>query len=299
MRHRASASVLPFLALLALAAGVPATASALGVPPLDHVIVVVMENKSYDQTRVLPYTASLIAANSACSNFFADTHPSQPNYIAMWCGSTLGISNDVCPPAGSPWPYENLGHACEAAGKPWRSYAEALPTVGSTACTATNYVRRHCPWSYFSNLTHTNERPYSDLAADIAANTLPALAYVIPDQCDNTHNCALAVGDAWLAANLPAMITAVGPNGVVILTWDEDDGSSSNHILTVFAGATVKSGFTSTGRASHYSLLRTITDGLGLAPFAGASTATPITDVWQVTTASSGSTWGRVKTLYR
>ncbi len=282
------------LALLAAAT----SASAQGVPPLDHVLVVVMENKSYDQTRVQPYTASLIAAQSTLTNMFAITHPSQPNYIAMWCGVPL-VSNDVCPPAGSPWPYENLGHACEAAGRTWRSYSEGLPAVGSTVCTAPSYVRRHCPWSYFTNLSHDHERPLGDLWTDIAAGALPNLAYVIPNQCNNTHDCAIGVGDAWLAANLPAMIAAVGPRGVVILTWDEDDGSSSNHILTVFAGPMVKSGYASSARVNHYSVLRTICDALSLPAFASGTINAPITDLWVIPTPVAGSTWGRLKLRYR
>lgn len=260
------------------------------VPSLDHVIVVVMENHSYDDVRVLPYTASLIAGNSSFSNSFALTHPSQPNYIAMWAGATFGVSNDNCPAPGSPYPYENLGHACEAAGVTWRAYSENLPSPGSPVCSAGGglYVRKHDPWTNFSNVDHLNERPYTDLATDIAGGTLPRLAYVIPNQCNNTHDCPLAVGDNWLAANLPAMIDAVGPNGVVILTWDEDDNSSSNHILTVFAGPTVLPGYVATRTVNHYTVLRTICDALGLAPFGGAASQAPIIDVWNVPVAVDG-----------
>ncbi|MFN8548407.1 MAG: alkaline phosphatase family protein [Candidatus Eisenbacteria bacterium] len=248
------------------------------VPSLDHVIVVVMENHSYDDVRVLPYTASLIAGNSSFSNSFA-LNPSQPNYIAMWAGATFGVSNDNCPAPGSPYPYETWA-ACEAAGVTWRAYSRisrrqdrrcAPPAAASTCGTTLNQLLQR---------GSLERAAYTDLATDIAGDPAPCL--LIPNQCNNTHDCPLAVGDNWLAANLPAMIDAVGPNGVVILTWDEDDNSSSNHILTVFAGPTVLPGYVATRTVNHYTVLRTICDALGLAPFGGAASQAPIIDVWNV-----------------
>jgi acid phosphatase len=264
--------------LFALALG--AAPAAAQVPVLDHVIVVIMENHSYDQVRLKPYTYSLIANYTACTRSYAVTHPSLPNYLALWAGLTFGISNDDCPPYGSPFTAENLGQACEAAGKTWRSYSEDLPIAGSPVCSDAGYRRKHAPWTDFSNLDHNNERPYSDLGPDIAAGQLPSLAFVVPNQCNSTHDCSITTGDDWLAANLPQMLQAMGRRGVLILTWDEDDGASGNHILTVFAGPTVKSGYSHTPSENHYSVLRTICEALGLPPMGAAASVPPITDIW-------------------
>jgi hypothetical protein len=278
----------PYLAatLALLLAG---SAGAEGVPKLDHVVVVIMENKSYDQagnSTTCPYTAGLVSANSSFSNSYGLTHPSQPNYIALWAGSTLGVTNDNCPPAGSPYSVENLGHALETAGRTWRAYSEDLPAAGSAVCTwnGSLYTRKHDPWTDFSNLDHSNERPFGDLATDEAGGTMPDLAVVIPNNCDNSHNtpgCSVTTGDNWLAAHLPAMISAVGNRGLVVLTWDEDDYASDNHILTVFAGPLVRSGYVSTRTITHYTLLRTLCEALRIPPFAAAVAETPITDVWR------------------
>jgi acid phosphatase len=251
------------------------------VPLAEHVIVVVMENHAYDQVQSMPYTAGLIAAQTSFRSSYALTHPSQPNYLGLWSGDTFGVG-DACPPQGSPYSAENLGQACQAAGLSWRSYAENLPWSGYSGCSADNglYVRRHCPWTHFNNLDHARERPFSDLAADIANGALPRLAFVIPNQCDNTHDCPVATGDDWLAAHLPAMIDAVGSAGFVVLTWDEDDDHYANHILTVFAGGLVKHGYVSARIITHYTVLRTICDALGLAPFGAATAEVPILDVW-------------------
>jgi parallel beta-helix repeat protein len=258
------------------------------VPQFQHVIVVMLENESYVDAMAAPYIGSVAAANARSAEFYAITHPSQPNYFALWSGDTQGIVSDTCPPPGSPYATENLGHACEAAGIQWRAYAEDLPAVGSTVCDAGLYARRHCPWTGFSNLNHNNERPYTQLAADIASSSLPRLAFVIPNNCHNEHDCPIDSADVWLSHELPPMISAVGPNGLVVLTYDEDDDAAGNNILTVFAGPLVRPGFISHRFVNHYTLLRTICDGLGLAPFGAAAAETPITDVWTQTTDAVG-----------
>lgn len=248
----------------------------------DHVIVVVMENHAYDQVRSAPFTASLISQSTSFSQSYALTHPSQPNYMMLWSASAQGVTDNTCPPPLSPYVSENLGHACEAAGLTWKAYSENLPAPGSSACSADAnlYTRKHDPWTHFSNLVHSNEVPYSQLASDIGTHTLPDLAFVIPNNCNNTHDCTILTGDTWLSNNLPAMISAVGTRGLVILTWDEDDGSAGNRILTVFAGPLVKTNFISAQHVTHYTVVRTICDLLGLSPFNNAVNETPLSDVW-------------------
>src|SRR5437762_6900971 len=182
MRSAFSISVSSLAAVVALAT-LASDACATPPPRLNHIIVVVMENKSYDQVRTQPYTASLIASGSTFSKSYAVAHPSQPNYLALWSGLTQGVSNDACPPAGSPYLVENFGHACEAAGLTWRAYSENMPSVGYTGCTydGTLYTRKHDPWTDFNNLNHLNERPFGDFQNDIGALTLPNLAFVIPN----------------------------------------------------------------------------------------------------------------------
>ncbi|HEY2954017.1 MAG TPA: alkaline phosphatase family protein [Candidatus Eisenbacteria bacterium] len=278
---------LPSLYLLLFGAAFsPTISAAAGPPALDHVIVVVMENHTYDQVRTASYTASLIRNYTSFSKSYALTHPSQPNYLALWAATTQGVTNDNCPAPGSPYTDENLGHAIQVAGKRWKAYSENLPSAGSTACTASSslYTRKHDPWTNYSNCNHAWEVPYGQLATDIAAGTLPDLAFVIPNNCDNTHDCSVSTGDAWLASNLPSMISAVGPRGLVILTWDEDDKNHGNHILTVFAGPVVKTNYVSSTTITHYTLVRTICDALGIGAFANAATESGVSDVWNTTT---------------
>jgi phosphatidylinositol-3-phosphatase len=298
------------LALPLVMACAAAPTPALAVPPHDRVVVVVMENKSYDEVRTQPYTAGLMLQGATFTSAFGVTHPSQPNYIAMWAGSLLGVTNDNCPASIAPSMSENLGHACEVAGLRWRAYSENLGSAGSAACsfdgnTSTGlYTRKHDPWTQFSNLNHANERPYPDLAADLAANTLPNLVFIIPNNCHNTHNsstagCGIADGDAWLAANLPAVIAALGPKGLLVLTWDEDDASAGNRILTVFVGPQVITGAVSAQTLNHFTLNRMICEALGLPLFANGRFEATVANVWKTVTPTQGSSWGHVKAIYR
>jgi len=294
--------------VLTLSLAVPAAYAA--APPLDRIIVVVMENKSHDQVWAAPYTLSLWANGVRFANSFGVTHPSQPNYIAMWAGSLLGITNNNCPAPGAPSGAENLGHACEAAGVSWRAYSENLAFAGSSACsydgnaTSGLYTRKHDPWTQFANLDHNRERPYSDLAVDIAANQLPRLVFVIPNNCHNSHNsttpgCSISNADIWLQQNVPMMLNALGPRGLLILTWDEDDNLSGNRILTVFAGPMVQHGITSSQTITHYTINRLISEALGLPIMGHAQGEASITNVWAPAVHSPTVTWGKVKAHYR
>jgi hypothetical protein len=293
MRHPRHVDATVCLMWLALLLTTPPS-RAQGVPHAQHVVVVIMENQNYNTTAVQPYTAGLRAAGATFTGAFGVMHPSQPNYIAFWAGQTLGVTDNYCPAPGSPFAVENLGHACEAAGLTWRAYVENLPAAGSPVCYASSdlYTRKHAPWTDFSNLDHNNERPFNDLATDLAAHALPNLAIVIPNNCHNSHNggfgCEPSDADLWLSHYVPTILPELGPDGVFILTWDEDDYSLDNHILTVFAGPQVAAGITSSVRTTHYRVTRAICDMLALTPFALAANEAPITDIWTSSNTGAG-----------
>lgn len=253
---------------------------------MDHVIVIVMENRSFAQARPHPNMARLAASGAVFTNSFAVGHPSLPNYLALWAGSTLGVTNNDCPPPGAPFHSANLGQACETAGLTWRAYCESLPAPGDSVCWTTRhgYQKKHAPWAYFSNLRATNARPFRDFARDVKAGKVPNLVFLIPDQCNCGHDSCdlppLVRTDRWLGEHMDLIRRAAGPCGLIVLTWDEDDYSQSNQVLTVFAGPAVRAGYSHAGRVTHYTILRTICDCLGLPPMNEAARESPIDDVW-------------------
>jgi len=270
-----------------------ATAATSGViPRYDHVVIVVMENKSISSivgnTTDAPYINSLLSSGVNFTQSYAVTHPSQPNYLALFSGSTQGITDDTCPHT---FGTDNLGHQLIAAGYTFAGYSETMPSIGYTGCGygTSGYVRRHNPWVDFSNLSPSTNLPYTSFPTDFTQ--LPTLSFVIPNLCNDMHDCSVSIGDSWLSSHINNYVNwAKTHNSLLILTWDEDDDTTTgNRILTLFAGANIKPGAYAES-INHYSVLRTLEDMYGLAALGNASAATPITDVWSSSVPDFGIT---------
>jgi len=255
---------------------------AVSIPRYDHVVVVIEENTSEStiigNTTQAPYINSLASAGANFTQSFAVTHPSQPNYLALFSGSTQGVTDDTCPQS---FAANNLGNQLITAGFTFAGYSETMPSDGYTGCTSgtSGYARKHNPWSDFTDLAASTNKAYTSLPTDFT--TLPTLSFVIPNLCDDMHDCSVTTGDTWLKNNLDAYVTwAKTHNSLLIVTWDEDDSTTSaNQIATIFVGANVKAGnYAET--INHYSVLRTLETMYGLSALGNAASATPITDVW-------------------
>jgi len=171
-------------------------ASAAAMPTPDHVVVVVMENHGYPQvigSSSAPYINSLKTGGANLTASHAITHPSQPNYLALFSGGTLGITDDSCYTPGFS-SAANLGSELIAAGRSWRSYNEGLPSQGSTVCTnsATKYARKHNPWFAFSNVPTNTAYTLAQFPTDYT--TLLKIAFVTPNLCSDMHDCSVRPG---------------------------------------------------------------------------------------------------------
>src|SRR5581483_4837580 len=146
-----------------------------------------------------------------------------------------------------------------AAGLTFTGYSESMPSNGYTGCTSGQYARKHSPWVNFSDLPASVNLTYTAFPSDYT--TLPTFAFVTPNLCDDMHYCSISTGDTWLKNNLDAYVTwAKSHNSLFILTWDEDDSTTSaNQIATIFVGANVIAGNYSE-KITHYNVLRTIED---------------------------------------
>jgi phosphatidylinositol-3-phosphatase len=268
------------LGLSALATLAPAgRAAAAALPRPAHVVVVVEENRSLAQVlgyRGAPYINSLFASGATFTNSHGVTHPSLPNYFALFSGLT-NDNGDGCPATGLSSAAANLGSELRAAGLSFTGYSEALPSPGWTGCAAGRYGRKHAPWVHFKNLPPATNQPFS---AFPRYDALPTLSFVIPDIVDDMHDAPVEVGDAWLAHNVaPLVAWAAKHDTLLVLTWDEGY-DLDNTIPTVFVGPMVKAGRYAE-RVTHYRVLRTLEDLYSL-PHAGRSAGVePLTDCWR------------------
>jgi acid phosphatase len=243
------------VALLTLS-GFATPVAARGLPRPDHVVIVVEENHSYAQiigNSAAPYINSLAQAGALFTAAHGVTHPSLPNYLALFSGSTQGVHDDSC---GHSFQGSNLATALAGAGLQFTGYAEGLPAPGSTVCTSGSYARKHNPWAYFRNVPAGANQPFSAFPHDYS--TLPTVAMVVPNQRNDMHNGSIQQADRWLRRQLGGYAQwAQSHNSLLILTWDEDDFGHSNQIPTIFVGSMVQAGQYSES-ISHYSVLDTV-----------------------------------------
>lgn len=258
--------------------------TATTLPRFDHIVVVVEENHGYSEVMNAadaPYLASLAARGAVFTDSHAVTHPSEPNYLALFAGSTFDISSDDCPQQLTG---PNLASELIAAGGSFTGYSESMPEAGYTGCSSGSgdeppYARKHNPWVNFDNVPAASNQTFESFPSDFA--TLPTVAFVVPNQYDDMHSGSIADADGWLRQHLDAYAQwAPAHNSLLIVTWDEDEGTDTNHILTLFTGAHVRAGqYAET--INHYDVLRTIEALEGVSFTHDAAQATTIADVWQ------------------
>ncbi len=245
-----------------------------GLPAFSHIYLIVMENHEYSSivgSSNAPYLNGLIAQYGLATNYDAVAHPSEPNYFALFSGSTQGITNDSkYDLAGT-----NLADQLAAHQKTWRVFAQNVPLGCYTGMTASggadgsgSYARKHEPAISFTDISGDAAR-----CADIANFSAfdPAAAdfeMIVPNLCNDMHDCSVATGDAFLKGFVPTITSSAAfkDGGVLFITWDEGTTAigGGGHVATLVIGPGVKSGFVSSVAHDHYSLVRTIEDAWGL-----------------------------------
>jgi hypothetical protein len=239
------------------------------------IAVVVMENKEYRAVAGnpdAPFVNGLARKYATATSYYAVSHPSLPNYLALIGGDTFGITSDCTScRVGAP----TLADQLQDKHVTWRAYMEGMPHACFTGASSGRYAKKHNPFVYFDGVV-------SDTATcgnvvplrTIDYNALPDFVWITPDLCNDTHDCPVAAGDRYLQSLVPKLLSALGPRGAVVITYDEGSSSTNGggHVFTVLAGPGVRPGrYTQT--FTHYSLLRTIEDAFGLGTLGRARSA--------------------------
>ncbi len=257
---------------------------------IDHIVIITMENKSYGEivgNNAAPYINSLISQYSLATNYFAVSHPSLPNYIALIGGSTFGIASDCtdCYVSST-----NLIDQLEESHKTWKAYMESMPSpcfIGS----ANSYAQKHNPFIYFDNIRNNQNRcnnivPYSQLASDFKfKDSTPNFVWISPNLCSDMHDCSVQKGDTWLSEQIPILLNSQAfkeQNLLLIVTWDEREGTEENKVPTILIGKNVKKKFISQASYTHHSLLHTIENLWNISPLtANVSQSSVMTEFFQ------------------
>ncbi|MDD2776450.1 MAG: alkaline phosphatase family protein [Gallionella sp.] len=253
------------------------------LPRPDHVVVVIEENRGYsqimDSKNSHSYIHALAKRGMLFTQSFGTSHPSQPNYLAFFSGSTQGITTNECLPFVLKT--DNLASALLDKGVTFVSYADGLPQVGDTVCADGAYRRKHNPivnWQGARVSAELNQR-FADFPQDFA--TLPTVSLVVPNQDHDMHDGSFETADAWLKTHIdPYVEWAFKHNSLLILTWDEDDYHQENHIVTLLVGPMVQTGI-SDQKINHYNVLRTLLDFYQATPMGESKKAAAINGIWR------------------
>jgi phospholipase C len=245
------------------------------VPTFDHIVLILLENKSYSSVigaSSMPHLNDLARKNVLLANYFAVAHPSLPNYIALVSGTTADISSD-CTKCFVNVP--NLADLLDASGHTWKTYQEDMPSpcyVGD----AKPYYQKHDPFIYFDSIRLNSARcsrsvvPLSSLKADLVSNQLPSFALIMPNNCNSSHSCSAKTADDWLYSMVNQLQSspALGKKSLIIVTFDEGSEKSKasccglpsggGQVATILISPLAKQGFQDNTAYSHYSLLKTI-----------------------------------------
>jgi len=246
----------------------------------DHVVIVVEENHAFKQIignkKEASFMNVLAEQGAIFTKYHGIRHPSQPNYLVLFSGSTQGVTNDRCPASGAPFTTPNLASQLAARGLTFVAYAEDLPSPGFVGNTSGTYVRRHAPWANWNDAAKL-ARPFSAFPTDYSK--LPTVSFVIPGVNEDMHDGSITDGDAWLKNHLSGYIEwARTHNSLLIVTYDEDNWFHGNHIPTLFVGPMVKPGQYSEP-VNHYNLFQTLAEMYGLPGMADGKTSA-IVDIW-------------------
>lgn len=244
----------------------------------SKVIVFFFENQPAGSVLANPEFKSLADRGLYLSNYYAVTHPSQPNYIATVAGDTLGTPGDAY--VSFPPTVASIANLLQEKGLSWKAYAENYPGNCFNGVSQGLYHRKHNPLQSFEWVrdNHCNHIVNaSELQKDVAAGQLPAFSWYTPNINDDAHNTDIKYAGKWLKTTLEPllMVRNFTQDTLIVLTWDEDDGwqtlskhlpgyGHGNHIYAALLGSNIPQGAVDNTRYNHYSLLRTIEHGLGL-----------------------------------
>ncbi len=259
-----------------------------------HIIWVWFENE--ESTALTQSTAptfmNFAANNVNLTQFYATTHPSQPNYLVAFSGSAQNVTNDAH--FTFPASVDNLAKQMAAAGRSWRVYVQAYPggcsdiDTGSTVTdgpgAAGYYARKHNPAISFESVRlDSTQCSYIQPLANF--DPLVNFAFVTPNMINDMHDgpppASILTGDAFLSAFLPQVTNSPDwAHTLLIVTFDEGSTSinGGGHVYTAAAAGWLAPATVAT-TYGHLSVLRTIEEVYGLPFLGGAATATTMTEL--------------------
>jgi phosphatidylinositol-3-phosphatase len=271
-----------------------AGSSSSGLPgggQIKTVFLILMENENWpdiDGNPDAPYlNGKLLPQASYATQYFnpPGIHPSLPNYLWLEAGDWFGKGLDDSDPSrgGDELPTRaHLATLLTASGRSWKEYAESIDGHGCPLASNGPYAAKHNPFVYFDDLTGNldphdptclaHNRPYPELASDLASGTVASYNFITPNQCNDMHSCPIAAGDRWLSHQIPVIMAsrAYQTGGAILITWDEGENNRDGPIgLIVISPFGKGGGYHNAIHYDHSSTVKTVEEIFSLKPLVG------------------------------
>ncbi len=256
------------------------------IPQVERVVMVVLENTDATKALEQPFLKRLTEGGAYLKDFYATSRPSQPNYIVLTAGSALGVDSNNNYQLDA----KHLGDLLEEKGKTWKVYAEGYPGNCFLGSSNGPYVRKHVPFLSYKNVQQDPHKcgnivASTQFATDVAAHSLPNFSLFIPDNNSNGHDTGIAAADQWMQKTFATLVNdqAFMEKTLFVVTFDEaSHDDESNKIYTLLYGGAVAPGSTHDSCLTHYNLLRTVEESLGIGTLGrNDSEAKAIQGVWK------------------
>jgi phosphatidylinositol-3-phosphatase len=281
------------LVIILAGCGSNSTAPSLSVPRSNHVVIVTLENHSYERVignPDMPYFNGLASQYGLTGQYFANVHDSLKDLMYLTAGAPVVPGDKTTLVYDVP----NIARQMVQDGRSWKVYAAALPSIGSLSFDKGFYMRHHNPFAYFSDVQGSLRDkmvpfdPY--FTRDVSGGTLPEYSYVIPNIVEDAHSGTLAQADSWMSSNLPALLqnSTFQQDGILFIVWDEgevnppDSRGGGGRVANIVIGPRVKLGFQSSVPHDHLDFLATVCAAMQLSACpGGGATGIPMGEFFQ------------------
>lgn len=247
-----------------------------------HVVLVIEENRSYSSVYPtgMPWLSQLGNSYGIATNYYSDESGSLLDYL--WLSSGSGEHVYGCTGGGCSHVIksDNIFRELNKAGHTWKVYAESLPYPGFMGSSYGNYVKRHNPAPWYSDVVNSTTQqkrmvPFSQFAKDVSAHALPAYSIIVPNLLHDAHDGSMSAADQWLKQNLAVLLGSpyfgAGGSGVLFVTFDNANADAQGQVFTTVIGPCIFRKNKVGTHFRHENTLRTMMELLGLNVFPGAA----------------------------
>ncbi|KAJ5640076.1 uncharacterized protein N7484_007938 [Penicillium longicatenatum] len=222
--------------------------------------------------------AKLAKEGILLTNYFALTHPSEPNYAASAGGDAFGMDNDDFQQI--PANVSTIADMFDTKRISWGQYQEDMPYAGYQGYRypesgSNAYVRKHDPLILFDSVTNDAVRPrqiknFTTFYEDLEHERIPQYMFITPNMTNDAHDTNITVAGNFLESFVPPLLKNhyFSKDALILVTFDESGNYSvPNRVYSFLVGGAVPEhlkGTTDDTFYTHYSIIASLAANWGL-----------------------------------